>query len=64
MKNWLEDTLPEELYYETANTPLMFSQEKEKNSLLGYFESIKTQKVEDINMMINKLSPVMEEAKN
>ncbi len=57
MKNWLEDSLPKELYESMETTPKPYTMEKEIKSVLAYFEGLVTEKVTEFEASINKLKP-------
>ena len=58
MKNWLEDSLPEELYKSMESSYKPYSVEKEMDSVLSYFEALVMEKVTEFEASINKLKPV------
>ena len=60
MKNWLEDSLPEQLYksMETVSDP--YTMEKERKSVITYFETLTKEKVTEFEASINKLKPAEE----
>tara|TARA_R110000851_G_scaffold44148_6_gene108677 strand:- start:3161 stop:4027 length:867 start_codon:yes stop_codon:yes gene_type:complete len=60
MKNWLEDSLPEALYKSMDNICEPYTMEKEKESIVKYFEVLITEKVSEFEASINKLKPVEE----
>ena len=60
MKNWLEDSLPEELYTSMENATEPYTMEKESDSVLKYFESLISEKTVEMEALINKNKPVEE----
>ena len=60
MKNWLEDSLPETLYRSMEGVDEPYTIEKERDSVVKYFESLITEKVTEMEASINKLKPVEE----
>ena len=60
MKNWLEDSLPEELYKSMGSACDPYTMDKERESVLNYFESLTSEKVTEFEASINKLKPVEE----
>ena len=60
MKNWLEDSLPEELYTSMENATEPYTMEKESDSVLKYFESLMSEKTVEMEALINKNKPVEE----
>jgi len=62
MKNWLEDSLPEPLYTSMENVAEPYTTEKERDSVIKYFETLIAEKVVEMETSINKLTPVKENA--
>ena len=60
LKNWLEDSVPENLYEKMKETITEFSEEKERASVISYFDSLLKEKVSEIEAAINKLTPVQQ----
>jgi len=58
IKNWLEGNIPNQLYDEMEKTVSIFSEEKERESVLSYFKTLLNEKTEEFKNSINKLSPV------
>ena len=62
LKNWLEDSLPPQIYEKMKETTDTFSTENEKKNLLNFFEKLVNDKIVDFKNYINKLTPVGENA--
>jgi hypothetical protein len=60
MKNWLEDSLPENLYKSMENVCDPYTIDKERESVITYFERLITEKVTEFEASINKLKPAEE----
>jgi hypothetical protein len=60
MKNWLEDSLPENLYKSMENVCDPYTIDKERESVITYFERLVTEKVTEFEASINKLKPAEE----
>jgi hypothetical protein len=60
MKNWLEDSLPEQLYKSMENSCDPYTIDKEQKSVITYFEGLVTEKVTEFEASINKLKPAEE----
>ena len=60
MKNWLEDSLPKELYSSMKNVTEPYTMDKESGSVIEYFESLVSEKAIEIESLINKNKPVEE----
>ena len=58
IKNWLEGNIPNKLYEEMEKTVSVFSEDKERDSVVSYFERISNEKITEFKNSINKLSPV------
>ena len=62
LKNWLEDSLPPQIYEKMKETTDTFSTENEKKNLLNFFKKLVDDKIVDFKNSINKLTPVSENA--
>ena len=62
LKNWLEDSLPPQLYEKMKETTDSFSTETETKNLLTFFKKLVDDKIVDFKNSINKLTPVGENA--
>ena len=60
VKNWLEDSLPEELYKSMGTASNTYTIDKERESVITYFETLTTEKVAEFEASINKLKPAEE----
>ena len=60
MKNWLEDSLPEELYSSMKTVANQYTTNEERKSVLSYFESLVAEKVSEFEASINKVKPIEE----
>ena len=60
VKNWLEDSVPENLYTQMSETVKSNSPEKEKEMVLSYFSELVTEKITELENALNKLTPVGE----
>ena len=58
MKNWLEDSVPEDLYTKMKDTTKKYSEEKEYDAVLSFFDDVCKSTIEELEEAINKLSPV------
>ena len=61
MKNWLEDSVPENLYVKMSETAKSFStEERERVEVVTYFGELVKEKISELEFSINKLTPVGE----
>ena len=60
LKNWLEDSVPPVLHEKMIETSSNFSVDKERKEVISYFDSLFTEKYNEIESSINKLTPVSE----
>ena len=58
MKNWLEDSVPEDLYTKMKETISKYSEEKEYNDVINFFEETHKSTISEMEDAINKLNPV------
>tara|TARA_R110000824_G_scaffold42265_3_gene124709 strand:- start:2605 stop:3672 length:1068 start_codon:yes stop_codon:yes gene_type:complete len=58
IKNWLEGNIPDELYNKMGETVSIFSEDKERDLLISYFETLFNEKTQEFKNSINKLTPV------
>ena len=58
LKNWLEDAIPEDLYIKMGETTKLYSEEKEYNEIISFFDTLVKSMIEDFENSINKLSPM------
>ena len=58
MKNWLEDSVPEDLYTKMKDTTKKYSEEKEYDAVLSFFDDVCKSTIGELEEAINKLSPV------
>ena len=62
IKNWLEGNIPDKLYEEMKKTVSVFSEDKERDAVISYFENLFNERITEFKTSINKLSPVGENA--
>ena len=60
LKNWLEDSVPPELYTKMEETVSTNSEPKEKEMVISYFNTLVKEKIIEIENAVNKLTPVGE----
>ena len=60
LKNWLEDSIPQELYTKMKETVSSNSESKEKEMIISYFNNLIKEKTSELENAINKLTPVGE----
>ncbi len=60
LKNWLEDAIPTELYEKMAETVKPYNVEDQKTKVLETFGLYQSQKIEQLEIQLNKLQPVEE----
>ena len=58
LKNWLEDSVPTQLYEKMEETTKKYSEEKEREAMISYFTELHKTISEDLETSINKLSPM------
>jgi glycosyltransferase involved in cell wall biosynthesis len=58
IKTWLEGSVPVELYAKMEETVSVFSEDKERDSLVSYFKTLFDEKTQEFKNSINKLTPV------
>ena len=60
LKNWLEDSIPPELFTKMKETVSTNSESKEKEVVISYFNTLVKEKINEIENAVNKLTPVGE----
>ena len=58
IKNWLEGNIPDKLHEEMEKTVGVFSEDRERDAVVSYFETMFNEKITEFKNSINKLSPV------
>ena len=61
MKNWLEDSIPQELYDEMEKTVALYSTSIEAEQVALYYKNLFEERVEDLVKVLNKEITAMEE---
>tara|TARA_R110002033_G_scaffold69185_1_gene120578 strand:- start:358 stop:627 length:270 start_codon:yes stop_codon:yes gene_type:complete len=60
LKNWLEDSVPVNLYEKMKKTTEMISEDKESKEVVKFFDTLFGEKSVEFDSAINKLTPVSE----
>ena len=58
MKNWLEDSVPDDLYTKMKETTKKYSEDNEYNAVISFFDDVSKTTIVELQEAINKLSPV------
>tara|TARA_R110000787_G_scaffold231011_1_gene338483 strand:- start:5017 stop:6078 length:1062 start_codon:yes stop_codon:yes gene_type:complete len=58
MKNWLEDSVPENLYSKMKDSVKDYTLDNERNGIINFFNSLLDERKTEFNNSINKLTPV------
>ena len=58
MKNWLEDSVPENLHTKMKDTVKDYNLDSERNGVINFFTTLLDERKTEFNNSINKLTPV------